>query len=60
MVTLYPVSIDGPISEREQIGLRFLLVNRECYAMQKLWQPETIEARDFPYVVRSLLEEFLL
>lgn len=60
MVTLYPVSIDGPITEREQIGLRFLLVNGECYAMQKLWQPETIEARDFPYVVRSLLEEFML
>lgn len=60
MVTLYPVSIDGPITEREQIGLRFLLVNRECYAMQKLWQPETIEVRDFPYVVRSILEEFML
>lgn len=60
MVTLYPVSIDGPITEREQIGLRFLMVNGECYAMQKLWQPETIEARDFPYVVRSLLEEFML
>lgn len=60
MVTLYPVSIDGPIAQREQIGLRFLMVNGECYAMQKLWQSETMEARSFPYVVRSLLEDFLL
>lgn len=60
MVTLYPVSIDGPIGDGEQIGVRFLLVNGECYAMQKLWQPETMEVRDFPYVVRSLIEDFLL
>lgn len=60
MVTLYPVSIDGPVTGREQIGLRFLLVNGECYAMQKLWQQETMEARSFPYIVRALLEDFML
>lgn len=60
MVTLYPASIDGPATEREQIGLRFLLVNGECYAMQKLLQKEEMEVRDFPYVVRQLLEDFLL
>lgn len=60
MVTLYPASIDGPPTEREQIGLRFLLVNGECYAIQKLLQKEEMEARDFPYVVRRLLEAFLL
>lgn len=60
MVTLYPSEIEGPVTQREQIGIRFLLVNGEVYALQKLWQPETMEVRDFPYVVRSLLEEFML
>ncbi len=60
MVTLYPSAIEGPATQREQIGIRFLLVNGEVCAMQKLWQPETMEVRDFPYVVRSLLEEFML
>ncbi len=60
LVTLYPVSISGPVTERDQIGIRFLTVNGERYAMQKLWQPETIEVRSFRYVFRSLLEQFAL
>lgn len=60
IVTLYPSAIEGPAAQREQIGIRYLLVNGEVCAMQKLWQPETMEVRDFPYVVRSLLEKFML
>lgn len=60
IVTLYPAAVHGPLTEREQIGLRFLMVNGGCRAMQKLWQPETMEARSFRYVVRTLLEQFML
>lgn len=59
LVTLYPLEINGPVTAKEMIGIRRLIINDECYAVQKLWQPETIEVRDYRYCVWSILDQYL-
>lgn len=59
IVTLYPEEIHGGIVSGEQIGLRRVMVNGECYGMQRLWQRENVEAKNFRYCADQILEQFL-